>query len=105
VSNSCCEYVVARAQQWLVESAPLQEGNPILLTAGFFETHRPWSRERYAPAPLDDVEVPEYLPDIPEVDGDINGATGAAGKPRLTSTHAHSHSHPRSMRRCDGHPT
>ena len=77
VSNSCCEYVVARAQEWLVESAPLEEGNPFLLTAGFFETHRPWTRERYEPAPLDDVEVPAYLPDVPEVDGDIADFYGA----------------------------
>jgi arylsulfatase A-like enzyme len=77
VSNSCCEYVVARAQEWLRESAPLEEGNPFLLTAGFFETHRPWTRERYEPAPLDDVEVPAYLPDVPEVDGDIADFYGA----------------------------
>jgi arylsulfatase A-like enzyme len=77
VSNSCCEYVVDRAQEWLVESAPLEEGDPFLLTAGFFETHRPWSRERYEPAPLDDVEVPAYLPDIAEVDGDIADFYGA----------------------------
>ncbi len=77
VSNSYCEYVVARAQEWLTESAPLQEGNPFLLTAGFFETHRPWPRERYAPAPLDDVEVPDYLPDIREVRGDLASFYGA----------------------------
>jgi arylsulfatase A-like enzyme len=77
VSNSCCEYVVARAQEWLVESAPLEEGKPFLLTAGFFETHRPWSRERYQPAPLDHVEVPAYLPDVAEVDGDLADFYGA----------------------------
>jgi arylsulfatase A-like enzyme len=77
VSNSSCEYVVSRAQEWLAESAPLEEGNPFLLTAGFFETHRPWPQERYEPAPLDDVEVPAYLPDVPEVDGDIADFYGA----------------------------
>jgi arylsulfatase A-like enzyme len=77
VSNSHCEYVVARAQEWLLESAPLEEGNPFLLTAGFFETHRPWPRDRYEPAPLDNVEVPAYLPDVPEVDGDIADFYGA----------------------------
>ena len=79
VSNSCCEYVVARAQEWLTESAPLQDGDPFLLTAGFFETHRPWSRDRYKPAPLEDVEVPEYLPDIAEVRGDFADFYGAIG--------------------------
>jgi arylsulfatase A-like enzyme len=77
VSNSYCDYVVARAQEWLTESAPLEEGNPFLLTAGFFETHRPWSRERYEPAALDDVEVPDYLPDTPEVRGDLADFYGA----------------------------
>ncbi len=35
VSDSYCEYVVARAQEWLTESAPLDGGAPFLLTAGF----------------------------------------------------------------------
>jgi arylsulfatase A-like enzyme len=77
VSDSHCEYVVARAQEWLTESAPLQEGSPFLLTAGFFETHRPWSRDRYQPAPVEDVEVPDYEPDIPEVRGDFADFYGA----------------------------
>lgn len=77
VSNSYCEYVVARAQEWLTESAPIEEGDPFLLTAGFFETHRPWSRERYEPAPLQDVEVPGYLPDVAEVRGDFADFYGA----------------------------
>jgi len=77
VSNSDCEYVVARAQEWLTDSAPLYGGAPFLLTAGFQETHRPWSRERYQPAPLQDVEVPDYLPDIAEVRGDVADFYGA----------------------------
>jgi arylsulfatase A-like enzyme len=76
VTNSYCEYVVARAQEWLTEKAPLNDG-PFLLTAGFQETHRPWPRERYEPAPLEDVEVPDYLPDIPEVRGDLADFYGA----------------------------
>ena len=46
VSNSYCEYVVERATDWL-EAAPSQ---PFLLTAGFFETHRPYPHDRYEPA-------------------------------------------------------
>ena len=46
VSNSYCEYVVEQAAQWLTEP-PAQ---PFLLTAGFFETHRPYPRERYEPS-------------------------------------------------------
>jgi arylsulfatase A-like enzyme len=68
VSNSYCEYVVERAQQWLTESVPTE---PFLLTAGFFETHRPYPRERYEPADTADVDVPDFLPDTPEVRGDL----------------------------------
>jgi arylsulfatase A-like enzyme len=83
VSDSHCDYVVAKAQQWLTESAPLDGGDPFLLTAGFFETHRPWtggpgeSRDRYQPAPIDDVEVPAYLPDVAEVRSDFADFYGA----------------------------
>jgi arylsulfatase A-like enzyme len=77
VSNSYCEYVVARAQEWLTDRAPIDDGGPFLLTAGFVETHRPWSRERYQPAPLEYVEVPDYLPDIAEVRGDFADFYGA----------------------------
>jgi arylsulfatase A-like enzyme len=77
VSNSYCEHVVALVQEWLTVSAPFEEGNPFLLTAGFFETHRPYPRERYAPAALDEVEVPDYLPDTREVRGDLADFYGA----------------------------
>lgn len=69
VSNSYCEYVVERAQEWLTDSAPLAGISPFLLTAGFFETHRPYPRERYEPADTADVDVPDFLPDTPEVRG------------------------------------
>lgn len=71
VSNSYCDYVVDRAREWLTESAPIEDGNPFLLTAGFFETHRPYPRDRYEPADTADVEVPDYLPDTPEVRADL----------------------------------
>ncbi|KAB7758899.1 sulfatase family protein [Mycolicibacterium mucogenicum] len=67
VSNSFCEYVVERAVRWLEE--PPQK--PFLLTAGFFETHRPYPRERYEPAPSDTVSVPDYLPDTDSVRDDL----------------------------------
>jgi arylsulfatase A-like enzyme len=67
VSNSYCEYVVEHAARWLTE-APQQ---PFLLTTGFFETHRPYPRERYEPAEADDVVVPEHLPDTDDVRQDL----------------------------------
>ncbi len=67
VSNSYCEYVVEHANRWLSDPP----GEPFLLTAGFFETHRPYPRERYEPANADDVRVPDYLPDTGDVRQDL----------------------------------
>ncbi|MDT5014447.1 MAG: hypothetical protein QOD39_607 [Mycobacterium sp.] len=67
VSNSYCDYVVDRTSRWL--AVPPQQ--PFLLTAGFFETHRPYPRERYEPADATDVVVPDYLPDTPDIRQDL----------------------------------
>jgi arylsulfatase A-like enzyme len=67
VSNSFCEYVTDKATAWLAHP-PRQ---PFLLTAGFFETHRPYPRERYTPADPGGVSVPDYLPDAAEVREDL----------------------------------
>lgn len=67
VSNSFCEYVVEKSTAWL-RNAP---ATPFLLTTGFFETHRPYPRERYEPADADTVELPDYLPDLPDVRDDL----------------------------------
>jgi arylsulfatase A-like enzyme len=67
VSNSYCEYVVEHASRWLKDAPP----QPFLLTAGFFETHRPYPRERYEPADPDEVTLPDYLPDLPDVRQDL----------------------------------
>jgi arylsulfatase A-like enzyme len=68
VSNSYCEYVVERTQQWLHDC---EADRPFLLTAGFFETHRPYPRDRYEPADAATVDTPEYLPDTAEVRQDL----------------------------------
>ncbi len=67
VSNSYCEYVVERASAWLRDPPDRK----FLLTTGFFETHRPYPHERYEPADAARVTVPDYLPDTPEVRGDL----------------------------------
>lgn len=67
VSNSYCEYVVEQATGWLTD--PPQE--PFLLTAGFFETHRPYPHDRYEPADADSVTLPDYLPDTADVRQDL----------------------------------
>ena len=94
VSNSYCDYVVARAQEWLTESAPLEGDQPFLLTAGFFETHRPYPPERYVPADTAAVDVPDFLPDTPDVRGDFAAFHGAitvadAAVGRLLDTLSH----------------
>ncbi|QUR69536.1 sulfatase family protein [Mycobacterium spongiae] len=71
VSNSYCEYVVPKAQEWLRERVPSLSPQPFLLTVGFFETHRPYPRDRYQPADADIVDPPAYLPDTPEVRADL----------------------------------
>ena len=74
VSNSYCEYVVERTQQWLRDH---RAGRPFLLTAGFFETHRPYPRDRYQPADAATVDPPDYLPDTVEVRQDLADFYGA----------------------------
>jgi arylsulfatase A-like enzyme len=91
VSNSYCEYVVDKAQQWLRHSAPRRCGRPFLLTAGFFEVHRPYPQERYQPVDSAAVDLPDYLPDTPEVRQDWAGfygsiATADAAVGRLLDT-------------------
>jgi arylsulfatase A-like enzyme len=77
VSNSYCDYVVARTREWLTESAPLERDHPFLVTAGFFETHRPYPPERYEPADAATLDVPVFLPDTPDVRGDLAAFHGA----------------------------
>ncbi len=91
VSNSYCEYVVGKAQRWLREGAPQRCGRPFLLTAGFFEVHRPYPHERYQPVDITAVDLPDYLPDTPEVRQDWAGfygsiATADAAVGRLLDT-------------------
>jgi arylsulfatase A-like enzyme len=74
VSNSYCEYVVERAQRWLQDH---DTSRPFLLTAGFFETHRPYPRHRYQPANAAAVDPPDYLPDTVEVRQDLADFYGA----------------------------
>ncbi|OBH89270.1 sulfatase [Mycobacterium scrofulaceum] len=91
VSNSYCEYVVDRASEWLRDGTEDLAGQPFLLTAGFFETHRPYPRDRYQPADSAEVDPPDYLPDTPEVRDDLASfygsiATADAAVGRLLDT-------------------
>jgi arylsulfatase A-like enzyme len=75
VSDSHCEYVVERVQQWLHGRAGVRR--PFLLTAGFFEAHRPYPEDRYRPADSAAIDVPGFLPDTFEVRRDLAGFYGA----------------------------
>jgi len=74
VSNSYCEYVVEQTERWL---RGRDNSRPFLLTAGFFETHRPYPRDRYQPADAATVDTPGYLPDVVEVRQDLADFYGA----------------------------
>jgi arylsulfatase A-like enzyme len=70
--------VVDKASEWLRawhKGDPTEA--PFLLTAGFFETHRPYPRDRYEPADTAAIHPPDYLPDTPEVRGDLADFYGA----------------------------
>ncbi|WP_461480088.1 sulfatase family protein [Mycobacterium sp. HUMS_1102779] len=78
VSDSYCDHVVDRAGRWLRRQASKDSAEqPFLLTAGFFEAHRPYPRDRYRPADPAAVEPPGYLPDTPAVRGDLAAFYGA----------------------------
>lgn len=80
VSNSYCEYVVEQAANWLENAPQLLNDTPrqpFLLTAGFFETHRPYPPDRYEPADPSTVTVPDFLPDTDDVRQDLADFYGA----------------------------
>ncbi|WP_345713257.1 sulfatase [Kineococcus glutinatus] len=74
VTDSRCDWVVGQSQDWLRRTAGTgADRRPFLLTAGFFETHRPYPAEDYPPGDPATFEVPAYLPDTPEVREDLAG--------------------------------
>ncbi|WP_279098610.1 sulfatase family protein [Gordonia bronchialis] len=77
VTESRCDFVVARAQEWLTDHVAHGVDRPFFLTAGFFETHRPYPADEYEPADPDLIGVPGFLPDTPEVREDLAGLHGS----------------------------
>jgi arylsulfatase A-like enzyme len=82
VSDSECDYVVAQSQQWLRDRAadPDRASSPFLLTAGFFETHRPYPPDEYKHADPKTIVVPDFLPDARPVREDLAGLHGSITK-------------------------
>jgi len=76
-----CELVAAETAQWLRSDARAGD-EPFLAAVGWSETHRlglpsHFNRDVYEPADPADVEVPPYLPDVPEMREDLAGLYGA----------------------------
>lgn len=80
VSESRCDYVVAEAEHWIRDRAAAGDQRPFLLTAGFFETHRPYPEDEYEPSDTSTIEVPAFLPDTTDVRDDLAGLHGSIGK-------------------------
>ena len=82
VSDSECDYVVAQSQEWLRDLAgdPERASTPFLLTAGFFETHRPYPPDEYKHADPKSIVVPDFLPDARPVREDLAGLHGSITK-------------------------
>ncbi|MCR5978658.1 sulfatase-like hydrolase/transferase [Gordonia jinghuaiqii] len=78
VSDSRCDYVVERSQDWLRRHGA--DDQPFFLTAGFFETHRPYPADEYKPADTSTIAVPGFLPDTADVRDDLAGLHGSITK-------------------------
>ncbi|QNG20987.1 sulfatase [Rhodococcus triatomae] len=80
VTDSDCDYVVDRAQEWLHEAAERRragDDSPFLLNTGFFEVHRPYSPQRYPVGDPHSFDVPSYLPDTADVRADLAAFHGS----------------------------
>ncbi|SDU55422.1 sulfatase family protein [Gordonia westfalica] len=78
VSDSRCDYVVEQSRDWLRRHAG--EDRPFFLTAGFFETHRPYPADEYKPSDTSGIAVPGFLPDTDDVRDDLAGLHGSITK-------------------------
>lgn len=69
--------VVEATEDWLAHLAPAERRDPLFLTVGTWEVHRPWPHEDYSPADPDQVDVPDFLPDNAGTRSDIADFYGA----------------------------
>lgn len=69
--------VAQMTEKWLGAAAEDGDDRPYFATVGMWEAHRPWPQEDYAPVPVDEVEVPPYLPDNPHTRKDLSHFYGA----------------------------
>ncbi|GED99240.1 sulfatase family protein [Gordonia crocea] len=78
VSDSRCDYVTDEAISWLTREGV--DDQPFFLTAGFFETHRPYPDDEYDHPDPTTIGVPDFLPDTPDVRADLAGLHGSITK-------------------------
>ena len=69
--------VVDATEDWLSQLAPVGTRDPLFLTIGTWEVHRPWPHEDYSPADPAQVDVPDFLPDNAGTRSDIADCYGA----------------------------
>ncbi len=70
--NSFERYLCSRVAPLVINFLKKYSKNkPFYANVGFFEVHRPYPREIYEPDDPNEVFVPPYLPDTPEVRQDI----------------------------------
>lgn len=69
--------VVEAAEDWLCQLPSTGDRDPLFLTVGTWEVHRPWPSDDYIPADPRNVDVPAYLPDTQDTRADIADFYGA----------------------------
>ncbi len=67
--GSCAE--LADMFESFIQHRPTANRRPFFAQIGFFEPHRPFPHDDVAPLPHDRINVPGYLPDIPEIREDL----------------------------------
>ncbi|GAB11612.1 putative sulfatase, partial [Gordonia araii NBRC 100433] len=78
VADSRCDYVTDETVDWL--AAEGVDDQPFFLTAGFFETHRPYPDDEYDHPDPAAIGVPDFLPDTADVRADLAGLHGSITK-------------------------
>ena len=79
VSESRCDYVTDEAIGWLEREGVTDQ--PFFLTAGFFETHRPYPDDEYDHADPNAIGVPDFLPDTLTCARTLPGCTAPSPRP------------------------
>lgn len=71
VEGSRSPEVADKAIDYLKEKAATKDGKPFYANIGFWETHRTFDEYEEMKANANDIEVPDYLPDTPQIREDL----------------------------------